>query len=85
MLALTRQNLPPVRHEFTSENKCAKGAYELSPANGKAAVSIFATGSEIAIALEAQKLLAEKNVAARVVSVPCMDISSTRTRRRGRP
>ncbi len=74
VLALTRQNLPPVRHEFSAENKCAKGAYELSPANGKAAVSIFATGSEIAIALDAQKLLAEKNVDARVVSVPCMDI-----------
>jgi transketolase len=74
VLALTRQNLPPVRHEFSSENKSAKGAYELSPANGKAAVSIFATGSEIAIALDAQKLLAEKSIAARVVSVPCMDI-----------
>ncbi len=74
VLALTRQNLPPLRKEFTKENLCAKGAYELSPANGKAAVSIFATGSEVSIAMDAQKLLAEQNIAARVVSVPCMDI-----------
>ena len=44
------------------------------PANGKAEVSIFATGSEVSIAVEAQKLLAEKGVAARVVSVPCFEL-----------
>ena len=74
VLALTRQNLPPLRLEMSAENKCAQGAYEISPASGKAAVSIFATGSEVAIAVEAQKLLAAQNIAARVVSVPCMDI-----------
>ncbi|HEY8578466.1 MAG TPA: transketolase C-terminal domain-containing protein, partial [Beijerinckiaceae bacterium] len=59
---------------FVEENLCAGGAYELSPAQGPAKVSLFASGSEVAIALEAQKLLADKGVAARVVSVPCMDI-----------
>ena len=39
-----------------------------------AAVSIFASGSEVSIAVAAQKLLAEKKVAARVVSIPCMDL-----------
>src|SRR5690606_11706206 len=39
-----------------------------------AQVSLFATGSEVAIAMEAQKLMADKGVAARVVSVPCMDL-----------
>ena len=43
-------------------------------ANGKAQVSIFATGSEVAIAVDAQKLLAAKGVAARVVSVPCFEL-----------
>jgi transketolase len=37
-------------------------------------VSLFATGSEVAIAIAAQKLLAERNIAARVVSVPCMEL-----------
>ena len=74
VLALTRQGLPAVRTTFTEDNLCAMGAYELSPANGKAKVSIFASGSEIAIALDAQKLLAAKDIAARVVSVPCMDL-----------
>ena len=74
VLALTRQNLPQARKSFTAENLSAKGAYELSPAKGTAKVSIFATGSEVSIALEAQALLADRGIAARVVSVPCMDL-----------
>ncbi len=74
VLALTRQGLPPVRNTYSKVNLCAAGAYELAPAKGDAAVSIFASGSEVAIALEAQALLAQSNVAARVVSVPCMDL-----------
>jgi transketolase len=74
VLALTRQNLPCVRTQHRAENLSAKGAYELSPAQGNAKVSLFASGSEVMLALEAQKMLADKGVAARVVSVPCMDI-----------
>ena len=74
VLALTRQNLPQARKAFTAENLSARGAYELSPANGAAKVSIFATGSEVSLALEAQATLAARGVAARVVSVPCMDL-----------
>ncbi|MDP4594861.1 MAG: transketolase, partial [Beijerinckiaceae bacterium] len=47
VLALTRQALPPVRSKFTKDNLSAKGAYELSAARGKAALSIFASGSEV--------------------------------------
>jgi transketolase len=74
VLALTRQNLPQLRLARDAGNRCAKGAYEISPANGVAKVSIFATGSEVSIAVEAQKQLAAKGVAARVVSVPCLDL-----------
>ena len=74
VLALTRQNLPAVRHSYQEANLCAKGAYELSPAKGKAQVSLFASGSEVEIAMEAQKLLENNGVNARVVSVPCMDL-----------
>ncbi|MGA2793142.1 MAG: transketolase [Roseiarcus sp.] len=74
ILALTRQNLPALRRVHVAENLCALGAYEISPADGEAAVSIFASGSEVSIAVAAQKILGERNVAARVVSVPCMDL-----------
>ncbi|HTR13398.1 MAG TPA: transketolase, partial [Roseiarcus sp.] len=73
ILALTRQNLPALRRTHVAENLCARGAYEISPAEGEAQVSIFASGSEVSLAVAAQKLLKERGVAARVVSVPCMD------------
>jgi len=73
-LVLTRQNLPQLRNGATAENRCATGAYELLPADGKAQVSLFATGSEVAIAVEARKLLVARGVAARVVSVPCFEL-----------
>jgi transketolase len=74
ILALTRQNLPQLSQNFLGTNRCAAGAYEISPAQGKAQVSIFATGSEVSLAVDAQKLLAAKGVAARVVSVPCFEL-----------
>ncbi len=74
VLALTRQNLPQLRRTLDDANRCAAGGYEISPAQGKAQVSIFATGSEVSIAVDAQKLLAAKGVAARVVSVPCIEL-----------
>jgi len=74
ILALTRQNLPQLRRSLDERNKCVHGAYEISPAQGQADVSIFATGSEVSIAVEAQKLLAAKGVPARVVSVPCFEL-----------
>ncbi|MGO4573615.1 transketolase [Microvirga sp. 2TAF3] len=74
LLALTRQNLPQVRKEASRENLSATGAYELSPAEGKARATIFASGSEVEIALAAQKILAEQSFAVRVVSVPSLDL-----------
>jgi transketolase len=77
VLALTRQNLPQLRKDAEATNQCTAGAYEIAPAQGKAQgkaqVSLFASGSEVAIAIAAQRLLAERGVAARVVSVPCLD------------
>ncbi len=73
VLSLSRQNLPAVRTEYTADNLCAKGGYVLSDAKA-AVVSIIATGSEIEIALAAQKQLAEKGVAAKVVSMPCWEL-----------
>ncbi|MCS6760643.1 MAG: transketolase [Candidatus Devosia symbiotica] len=73
ILALSRQNLPTVRTEHTTENKSAKGAYTLAGDLDAQAV-IFATGSEVAIALDGMKALAEQGISARVVSVPSMEL-----------
>jgi transketolase len=74
ILALTRQNLPQLRNRLDEENICAQGAYEIAGPDGHSDVSIFATGSEVAIAVDGAKLLAERGVAARVVSVPCFEL-----------
>jgi transketolase len=74
ILALTRQNLPQLRNRLDTENICARGAYEIAGPEGKSDVSIFATGSEVAIAVDAARLLAERGIAARVVSVPCFEL-----------
>ena len=74
VLALSRQNLTPVRTKSNADNLCAPGAYELVAANGTATVSIFASGSEVEIAVAAQRQLADRGIAARVVSVPSLDL-----------
>lgn len=75
VLALSRQNLAPVRTDASATNRSAKGAYELLAAEGgKAQVSLFASGSEVEIAVAARKLLADKGVRARVVSVPSLEL-----------
>ncbi|MER8392797.1 transketolase [Mesorhizobium sp. M1340] len=73
-LALTRQNLPTVRNDFVAENLSSRGAYELAAASGEAAVTIFASGSEVEIALAAREALEKHGHATRVVSVPCFEL-----------
>ncbi|AXV16126.1 transketolase [Neorhizobium sp. SOG26] len=72
-LALTRQNLAPARKTYEEKNLCAQGAYELVSA-ADAKVTIFASGSEVELALKAQATLDGKGIATRVVSVPCVEL-----------
>jgi transketolase len=74
VLALTRQNLPQLRSTLPADNPCAHGGYELVAAQGEARVSLFASGSEVEIAVAAQKQLAERGIASRVVSVPSLEL-----------
>ena len=74
VLALTRQNLPQLRTDAPADNRCSHGAYELVAAQGEAKVSLFASGSEVEIAVAAQKQLAERGIASRVVSVPSLEL-----------
>lgn len=73
-IALTRQNLETARTKHTDDNLSAKGAYEISPADGDAKATLIATGSEVEIAIAAQKQLQSEGIATRVVSMPCADL-----------
>lgn len=73
ILALSRQGLPLLR-QSAEENLTAKGAYIISPAQKERHATIIATGSEVSIAVEAQKKLLEQNIDVAVVSMPCMEL-----------
>ena len=75
-LLLSRQNLPFVARSAETLKQVARGGYVLQEAPGTtgAKAAIIATGSEVALALEAQKLLAAEGIAVRVVSMPSTDV-----------
>jgi transketolase len=74
VMALTRQTVATLRATDTGENLSRRGAYELASADGAAKVTFLATGSEVEIALAARALLAARDVAARVVSMPSWEL-----------
>ena len=76
ILALTRQKLRPARFAGVKDNLSARGAYEIADGDGResAVVVIFASGSEVEIALDAKKQLDDAGYHTRVVSVPCMEL-----------
>ena len=71
-LILSRQNLPLL--ENSNDEGVSKGAYVVSKENKKADLVLIATGSEVALAIEAQKKLLEKKIDVRVVSMPSWEI-----------
>jgi transketolase len=73
ILALTRQKLKPARIAYAEENLCARGAYEIASSDKQAEVVIFASGSEVEIAIAAKAQLDAAGKPARVVSVPSME------------
>jgi transketolase len=70
LLALSRQSLPALRDD-PETNRSVRGAYMLDAADGTEQVRLFATGSEVSLAREARRLLAERGISASVVSIPC--------------
>ena len=73
-LALSRQKTAAVRTVAASENLSARGAYELKAANGEAKATLFATGTEVPVALAAAERLEADGTPTRVVSVPCFEL-----------
>jgi len=77
VMALSRQKTGVVR--TTGGNLSARGAYEVAKADGEAQVTIFASGSEVPIALAARTLLQADGLATRVVSTPCWELFEQQT------
>ena len=73
-LVLTRQNLPALRTTFEDVNRSAQGAYVLVEAEGRRAVTLLATGSEVSLAVEARTRLQAYGVGCAVVSMPCWEL-----------
>ena len=78
VMALSRQKVPAVRGD-ASENRSAKGAYELAASSGPAKVTIFASGTEVSVAIAARDLLEAEGVPTRVVSTPCWELFDAQT------
>ncbi len=72
VLALSRQNLPQLRHE--GEMLSGKGAYRLRAAQADRKVVLIATGSEVQVACDVADALASQGIGADVVSMPCMEL-----------
>ena len=78
-LCLTRQSVSQLRKQYVEESLCSKGAYILSEATKELSVTIFATGSEVEIAILAQTKLHEIGIGTRVISMPCMELFDAQT------
>jgi transketolase len=74
VMALSRQKVPAVRTQPIGENLSARGAYQLAAASLPAQVTIFATGTEVSIAVAAREQLEAQGIGARVVSVPSFEL-----------
>ncbi len=73
-LALSRQKLPYVNKQLSEKNKCNLGAYDLNITSHDYKLILIASGSEVEIALEAQKMLKQENIDTKVVSMPCQEL-----------
>ncbi|MGI9046735.1 MAG: transketolase-like TK C-terminal-containing protein, partial [Burkholderiales bacterium] len=73
-LLFSRQNLPFQKRDDAVVDAIKRGGYVLSDAKGKPDVILIATGSEVQLAVDANRVLAEQGIAARVVSMPCTSV-----------
>jgi len=74
VMALSRQKVPAVRTVVAGENLSARGAYQLAGSEHPAQVTIFASGSEVSVAMAARALLEAEGIGTRVVSTPCWEL-----------
>ena len=74
VIALTRQKVSPIRKQFTEQNYCESGAYEIMRTGNDIKCTILASGSEVGLAIEVGHKLATRNIYSKIISVPCLDI-----------
>jgi len=79
VLALSRQNLAPLRHEVSAENRCARGGYVIADNGLPTRVVLMATGSEVGLAQQVSVQLAAAGIGARVVSCPSLELLAEQT------
>jgi transketolase len=73
-LVCARQQLDQLRCDASMENRSRRGAYVLAEADGKRRVTLLATGSEVALAMDARAILQAKSIPTAVVSMPCWEL-----------
>jgi transketolase len=73
-LVCARQQLDQLRGDASTENQCRRGGYVLAEADGKRRVTLLATGSEVALAMDARSILQAKSIPTAVVSMPCWEL-----------
>ncbi|MBO7380164.1 MAG: transketolase, partial [Neisseriaceae bacterium] len=78
-LIFSRQNLPFIERNAEQLENVKKGGYVLSACGEKPQIVLIATGSEVALALNAQKALKEQGINATVVSMPCTNLFDKQT------
>ncbi len=81
VMALSRQKTAAVRTEPWTENLSAHGAYQLAAAGSPAQVTIFASGTEVGVAMAARDLLEAEGIGTRVVSTPCWELFAAQSDR----
>jgi transketolase len=74
LMALSRQDVPQLRLEAGSENLTAKGAYVIRQFKADRDVTLIATGTEVALAVEAAEALEAEGYGVAVVSMPAWDL-----------
>lgn len=73
-MVLSRQGMPTQRTTHTDENLSARGGYVLAEADGERKATLFATGSEVSVAMQARETLQEEGIPTAVVSMPCWEM-----------
>ena len=74
VISLSRQGLPCLRNDYTEQNLSANGGYVLSGTDSQRDITFIATGSEVALAIEAGNQLIQEGINVAVVSMPCLEI-----------
>ena len=74
VIALSRQKLPFVTETFSKKNMSRLGAYEIIETKTIPEITLIASGSEVQIAIDAQKKLENININSKVVSMPCQEL-----------